>query len=102
VIAALVVIRIIVQFLAQIVGVIIFRQTKPDFPRPFRMWLYPLPALVAIVGFLFVLFSRPNFQKEVKYAGVLIVLGLIAYFIRSYKRGEFPFEGRNLTTDEHR
>ncbi|MDQ6787081.1 MAG: APC family permease [Acidobacteriota bacterium] len=91
VIAALVVIRIIIQFLAQIVGVIILRQTKPDFPRPFRMWLYPLPALVAIVGFLYVLFMRPNFQKEIRYAAVLIVVGLIVYFARSYKRGEFPF-----------
>ncbi len=91
VIAALVVIRIIIQFLAQIVGVIILRQTKPDFPRPFKMWLYPIPALVAITGFLYVLFMRPNFQKEVKYAAVLIVAGLIVYFVRSYKRGEFPF-----------
>jgi amino acid transporter len=92
VIAALVVIRIMVQFLAQIIGLIVLRQTKPDFPRPFKMWLYPLPALIAIVGFLYVLFMRPNFQKEVKYAAVLVVLGLIVYFIRSYKRGEFPFE----------
>ncbi|MEJ7624602.1 MAG: APC family permease [Pyrinomonadaceae bacterium] len=92
VIAALVVIRIIVQFLAQIVGVIILRQTKPDFRRPFRMWLYPLPAVLAIIGFLYVLFMRPNFQKEVKYAGVLIILGLAAYLIRSYSRGEFPFD----------
>lgn len=91
VIAALVVIRIIIQFLAQIVGVIILRQTKPDFPRPFKMWLYPLPALIAIVGFVYVLFARPNFQKEIRYAAVLIVLGLIIYFVRSYKRGEYPF-----------
>lgn len=91
VIAALVVIRIIVQFLAQIVGVIVLRQTKPDFPRPFKMWLYPIPALIAIIGFLYVLFMRPNFQKEVKYAAVLIVLGVIIYLVRSYKRAEFPF-----------
>lgn len=91
VIAALVVIRIIIQFLAQIVGVIILRQTKPDFPRPFKMWLYPLPALIAIIGFLYVLFMRPNFQKEIRYAVVLIVAGLIVYFVRSFKRGEFPF-----------
>ncbi len=92
VIAALVVIRILVQFLAQIVGVIVLRQTRPEFPRPFRMWLYPLPALIAIVGFVYVMLMRPNFQKEVKYAAVLIILGLIVYFARSYKRGEFPFE----------
>lgn len=43
VIAALVVIRIIVQFLAQTIGVIVLRVRRPDLPRPFRMWLYPLP-----------------------------------------------------------
>src|SRR5206468_9872782 len=44
VIAALVVIRILVQFLAQIVGVIVLRVRRPGLVRPFRMWLYPLPA----------------------------------------------------------
>lgn len=91
VIAALVVIRIIIQFLAQIVGLMILRKTRPDIPRPFKMWLYPIPALIALIGFLYVLFMRQNFQKEVKYAAVLIFVGLIIYFIRSYRRGEFPF-----------
>ena len=90
-VAALVVIRISVQFLAQIVGLLILRKTRPEMPRPFKMWLYPLPALVAIAGFTFVLFSRPNYQKELKYAAVLIVLGLIIYFVRAYFRKEFPF-----------
>ena len=97
VIAALVVIRIIIQFLAQIVGVLILRQTRPEFPRPFRMWLYPIPAVIAILGFLYVLFARPNFQKEVKYAAVLIVLGLIIYLIRSYRKKEFPFAEKIVT-----
>lgn len=91
IVAALVVIRITIQFLAQIVGLLILRQTRPDIPRPFKMWFYPVPALLALVGFLYVLFMRPNFQKEIKYAAVLIVLGLIIYLARSYKRGEFPF-----------
>ncbi|MEP6848714.1 MAG: APC family permease [Acidobacteriota bacterium] len=91
VVAALVVIRISVQFLAQIVGLLILRATRPEFPRPFRMWLYPLPAIVAIIGFLYVLFMRPNFQKEIKYAILLIVIGLIVYFVRSFRRREFPF-----------
>lgn len=91
VVAALVVIRITIQFLAQIVGLLILRQTRPDIPRPFKMWLYPIPALIAIVGFLYVLFMRPNFQKEIRYAIVLIIIGLIIYFVRAYKRGEYPF-----------
>ena len=96
VIAALVVIRIMVQFLAQIVGLLMLRTTRPDVSRPFRMWLYPVPAVVAIVGFLYVLFMRPNFQKEIKYAVVLIFVGTAIYLARSFRRGEFPFRGSNL------
>ena len=102
VIAALVVIRIIIQFLAQIIGLLILRKTKPEMPRPFRMWLYPIPAIVAVLGFLYVLFMRQNFQKEVKYAAVLIVAGLAVYLVRSYRRKEFPFGRNELTTDAHR
>jgi APA family basic amino acid/polyamine antiporter len=91
VIAALVVIRILVQFLAQIVGVIVLRVRRPDLPRPFRMWLYPLPALVALGGFIYVLISRKNFLREIRYAAVLIIAGLIIYFIRARMRGEWPF-----------
>src|SRR5260370_1020782 len=86
VIAALVVIRILVQFLAQIVGVIVLRVRRPDLPRPFRMWLYQLPALVALGGFIYVLISRKNFLKERRYAAILVVVGLTIYFIRSRLR----------------
>ena len=96
VVAALVVIRITIQFLAQIVGLMILRSVRPDYPRPFKMWLYPVPALLALLGFVYVLFMRPGFQKEIKYAVVLIVLGLIIYFIRSYKRGEYPFGDKEI------
>jgi amino acid transporter len=99
VIAALVVIRILVQFLAQIVGLIILRATRPDFPRPFKMWLYPLPALLALVGFLYVMFMRDGFAKQVRYAAVLLVTGVIIYLVRSYKRKEYPF-GSQIISNE--
>src|SRR5438874_8033553 len=92
VLAALVVIRILVQFLAQIAGVIVLRLRRPDLPRPFRMWLYPLPAVLALGGFIYVLISRKNFLKEVRYAAVLVVVGLIIYLIRARMRREWPFE----------
>ena len=49
VISALVVIRILLQFILQAVGVIVLRIRRPDLPRPFRMWLYPLPAILAFL-----------------------------------------------------
>jgi amino acid transporter len=91
VIAALAVIRIMLQFLLQSVGVIVLRIRRPDMPRPFRMWLYPLPALIATCGFLYILFSRPGFGREIRYAVVLLIAGLIIYFVRALARREWPF-----------
>jgi amino acid transporter len=93
-IAALVVIRILLQFIVQAVGVIVLRYRQPDLPRPFRMWLYPLPALLAIVGFLYILLARQNFLREIKYAIVIVIVGLAIYLIRARKNREWPFVGR--------
>jgi APA family basic amino acid/polyamine antiporter len=90
-IAALVVIRIIVQFLTQALGLIVLRIREPEMPRPFRMWLYPLPALFASAGFLFILFSRRDWQKEVRYAAVILLTGGAIYLIHAWKRAEWPF-----------
>src|SRR5262249_39743851 len=35
--------RILVQFVGQVGAVIWLRRRAPDLPRPFRMWLFPLP-----------------------------------------------------------
>jgi amino acid transporter len=93
-IAALVVIRILVQFLIQILGLLILRARHPDFPRPFRMYLYPVPAILAMAGFLYILFMRPGFMKEIRYALVIILVGILIYMTRSWRRGEWPFSGR--------
>jgi len=90
-IAALVVIRLILQFLVQAIGVMVLRVRRPDLPRPFRMWLYPLPALLAIAGFLFILFGRQNWQKEIRYAAVILTTGLAIYMIRAWRAREWPF-----------
>jgi basic amino acid/polyamine antiporter, APA family len=95
-IAALIVIRIVLQFLVQSVGVIVLRVRRPDLPRPFRMWLYPIPALVAAASFLFILISRRDFLREVRYAGVVLVVGLLIYGVRAWRRSDWPFGERPL------
>jgi basic amino acid/polyamine antiporter, APA family len=96
VIAALVVIRIMVQFLVQAVGLIVLRVRRPDLPRPFRMWLYPLPALLAVAGFTFILVSRPNFLREVRYALVIVIVGVALYLARAAREHTWPFGGAQL------
>jgi amino acid transporter len=91
VIAGLVVIRIALQFLVQAIGLIVLRIRRPDFPRPFRMWLYPLPALAASVGFLFVLVSRTNSLIQIRYAVLIVISGLAIYLLRAWRHREWPF-----------
>jgi amino acid transporter len=98
-IAALVVIRIILQFLVQSIGVIVLRIRRPEMERPFRMWLYPLPALLAAGSFIFILVSRKGFLREIRYAAVILIVGVAVYCVRSWRRGEWPFEDRVLTTN---
>ena len=90
-IAALVVIRIIIQFLVQAVGLIVLRVRRPEMVRPFRMWLYPVPALLACAGFIFILFNRVNALREVRYAAVILLTGVIIYMIRAWRGREWPF-----------
>jgi amino acid transporter len=91
VISALVVIRILLQFILQAVGIIVLRFRRPDMPRPFRMWLYPLPALLAIFGFGYIVLERKNFLKEIRYAVVILIAGLLLYMVRARRNREWPF-----------
>jgi amino acid transporter len=93
VIAALVVIRITLQFLVQAIGLIVLRVRRPDLPRPFRMWLYPLPAFLASLGFIFVLVSRTNSLRQVRYAVVILMTGMAIYIGRAWRNKEWPFGG---------
>jgi len=93
VVAALVVIRITLQFLVQAIGVIVLRIQQPDLPRPFRMWLYPLPGLLASIGFIFVLVSRTNSLQQVRFALVILVTCISIYMLRAWRNKGWPFAG---------
>lgn len=93
-IAALVIIRILTQFLAQTIGILILRQRQPSLARPFRMWLYPWPALLATAGFIFVLIERPDAAKEIRYAALIIIVGTAIYLLRSFSRSQWPFPSK--------
>jgi amino acid transporter len=82
VIAALVVLRILLQFGLQHVGVMVLRVRRPEMVRPFRMWLYPVPPLLALLGFGYIVVSRPNFRRELLLAVVVAVVGTVVFLTR--------------------
>jgi len=99
-IAALVVIRILIQFISQTAGLIIFRRLRPDVERPFRMPFYPVPALLSLGGFVYILFARPNFMRELRLAVALLIIGIIIYLLRALRRGEWPLHKLQFSTNK--
>jgi APA family basic amino acid/polyamine antiporter len=60
------------------------------------MWLYPLPALVASAGFVYMLLSRNNAFREIRYAGMILVAGTAIFLVRAWRRQEWPFGDSSL------
>jgi len=82
VITTLVVIRILFQFLLQGTAALLPKHRRERRVRGFRMPLYPLPVILALVGFAFILFSRPNFLREMGIAGAILAAGAAVYIFR--------------------
>jgi len=91
VISAAVAVRILVQFIGQIVGLHLLRTTRPDVKMPFRMRLYPLPSLIALAGWLFVLGTQERFVLEVALG--VTAAGVPVFFIwKSWTEGKTAAE----------
>ncbi len=78
VINAAVCVRIGVQFVGQIVGLHLIR-TRRDIVLPFRMWFYPLPSLIALCGWIFVLATADHTALKLSLA--VLVSGIVAFFV---------------------
>ena len=87
VIAALLTSRILIQFVGQIVTVFYLRRRPGGWQPSFRMPLYPLPAVIALAGWLFV-FSTSEWQVVAYGVGSLLV-GVLAFWLwdASVRRG---------------
>jgi APA family basic amino acid/polyamine antiporter len=90
VISALITTRILVQFLGQIIGVFLLRRSQPDRPRPFRIWLAPLPCGLALAGWLYV-YATSGWLFAC--LGVLTLgVGVAAFLIWARRTGDWPFD----------
>jgi amino acid transporter len=91
----MIVFQIISQFIAQCVAVFLIRRNRPDIKRPFSMPLYPLPVVVALLGWIYILTA-----SETKYiigASLLTLLGVLAYLWRARKEAAWPFRNAALS-----
>ncbi|MBS1598477.1 MAG: amino acid permease [Bacteroidetes bacterium] len=85
--------RILVQFVAQAIGVVLLRKRNGTIRLPFKMWLYPLPVIVSIPIWLFIFFST---GMAAIFAAVLIIAGIIVYYLtKDWWKKEINFEFEN-------
>jgi len=89
VIDALITTRILVQFMGQIGAVTLLRRQAPDMPRPYRMWLYPLPSLVALLGWIFIFATTP--PRVIAFGLGALLLGAVSFAVWSWRGRSWPF-----------
>jgi amino acid transporter len=95
VINALITTRILEQFAAQIIGLMVLRQMQPDLPRPFRVWLYPLPCGLALAVWLYVyVFSDVLY---IVLGLTTLFAGVLAFLFWARAEGRWPFAPGSAT-----
>ena len=88
IIQILMVIQILVLNLAQIWAVTLIRR-RADIHRPFQMWFYPLPSLLAASIWLYILFTQE--WKFIFLGAAVLAAGIGLYLLRAWGRAEWPF-----------
>ena len=75
--------------IGQIFAVALLRKRAPEMRRPYRMWLYPLPSMMALVGWVFI-FATTDWPIVLLGLGTL-TLGAIFFLIWSWYTERWPF-----------
>lgn len=70
-------VQVLLRFIWQAVGVILLREYRKDIPQPFVMWLYPLPAVVSGVLWLYIFVTGP-------WEGIVFSVGFLALSAGAY------------------
>jgi amino acid transporter len=90
IIDALIVTRIPVQFVAQGFGMMLLRRQQPDRHRPYRMWLYPLPCLLALAGWVYLYLSAKPLY--IVFGLATLAVGGAVFLAWSWRTRRWPFD----------
>ncbi len=89
VITAIIVMRILIQFVGQSAGVIYLRYKKDKIHLPYKMWAFPLPAILGILIWLFIFFSSG--WEYIVGALCIILAGIFVFLLRANHLQQWPF-----------
>jgi amino acid transporter len=79
VISMLIAVIVLIQGVGQVVALTVLRRRQPDLKRPYRMWLYPLPSIIALVGWVYVYYASG--LLPIVLSLVWVAAGVVAYLL---------------------
>jgi amino acid transporter len=82
-------VAVLVQSIAQIAALTVLRRRQPTLHRPYKQWLYPVPSIIALVGWVYVYVSATTLSILLSLGW--IVAGVVAFLIWARVRGSWPF-----------
>lgn len=88
---------VLIQSVAQIVALGVVRAR--GIRSPYRMGLYPLPALVALAGWIFVFLSAGG--GAIAFGLITLAIGCAIFLFRAARIRRWPFAPRGATTGRH-
>ena len=88
--SAMMIIQIVFQFIPQIFALFAIRKYRKEIKRPYGMWFYPVPAIIALIGWIYVASTPEQTPDTWAPLVILLVLGLGAYFLRARAVKSWP------------
>jgi len=95
----LTVVTVLVQALAQIVALTVLRRRQPDLRRPYKMFLYPLPSILAGLGWVVIYgYADKNAPglHPIELSLVWVAVGAGAFALWARSKGEWPFGPKHI------
>ena len=83
-----------VQAVAQIAALTVLRRRQPGLYRPYKQWLYPLPSLAALAGWLYVYASAT--ATALVWSTVWLAAGVIAFLGWARYHHTWPFGRKEI------
>ena len=94
VISMLTAVFVLIQSVAQVVALTVLRRRQPNLSRPYKMWLYPLPSLIALVGWVYIYKSAGT--RPILLSVAWLAAGAVAFLVWARAENTWPFGPKEI------
>ena len=85
---------VIIQSVAQVAAIVVLRRRQPNLLRPYRQWLYPVPTIIALAGWLYIYYSASWLSMGLSIGW--IVIGILAFLGYAKAEHTWPFGPKDV------